>query len=211
METPRKSRPRINRSERAPLCPLYLASRDRTDRMSRKNHILHPPPRISSSYCIPALLKDWLGSQEAETIFDTLCCLQELYDPEGPLRGTPEDEDLGLAMTLRDCTCFIRLPPGGIARIDDVQVKLGDLDKKRVGTKWTKWRDSEIDLSYFYRALEPDEVETGRIDCMMTALKLRGLPKPRRKKEFRLKRDREAESKEKQGGEGRSEMEKGSA
>jgi hypothetical protein len=51
-----------------------------------------------------------------------------------------------LAMTLRDCSLFLRIPRRPGATADDVVAKLADLDKKNYGTKHEYWEGMEDGL-----------------------------------------------------------------
>ncbi|KAG8166134.1 hypothetical protein KVR01_004686 [Diaporthe batatas] len=51
-----------------------------------------------------------------------------------------------LAMTLRDCSLFLRIPRLPVAEGGEVVAKLADLDKKNYGTKHEYWEGMEDDL-----------------------------------------------------------------
>ncbi|KAJ9151927.1 hypothetical protein NKR23_g2833 [Pleurostoma richardsiae] len=74
-----------------------------------------------------------------------------------------DDAKLALAMTLRDCTCFVRFPER-----DDMPVvaKLGDLDRKDITAKAAKWWKMEADLlsKGYYHAKESPRQNT---DCVL--------------------------------------------
>ncbi|KAH8890794.1 hypothetical protein GQ53DRAFT_746981 [Thozetella sp. PMI_491] len=84
---------------------------------------------------------DWL---RRNTLLKRLHALQAKYDPKGPLYADPKHPGLSFAMTVRDCTCFVRIPkePG-----TPVEAKLGDLDKKNADAKWKYWRQTELTLT----------------------------------------------------------------
>ncbi len=65
-------------------------------------------------------------------------------------------------MTLRDCTCFIRIPYDMDAPLE---AKLGDLDKKNVDAKWRYWSNMEelLAVEGFY---ERREQPAQRTRCM---------------------------------------------
>ncbi|EQB56831.1 inositol-pentakisphosphate 2-kinase [Colletotrichum gloeosporioides Cg-14] len=73
-------------------------------------------------------------------------------DPLGPLRRAKDiaDVDYGIAMTLRDCSLFVRY-------LDDAsfEAKLADLDWKNIDWKFDEWRAKEL-------ALVEEEWYTGR-------------------------------------------------
>ena len=65
--------------------------------------------------------------------------LQVRFDPRGAVDGDVEGEEFRLAMTLRDCTLYMRIPSSGSGM---VEAKLGDLDLKSVA-KAGYWRQLE--------------------------------------------------------------------
>ena len=68
-----------------------------------------------------------------------------------------DDEDFLLAMTLRDCTVFVRFPSEG--RSEEVEARLGDLDLKSREKK-EYWRRSELELieDGWYGGKESEEI-----------------------------------------------------
>lgn len=64
--------------------------------------------------------------------------------------GDDDDDDniakYCLAMTLRDCSLFLRIPRRPGASADDVVAKLADLDKKNYGSKHEYWEGMEDGL-----------------------------------------------------------------
>jgi hypothetical protein len=130
------------------MCPLYLASTP-SHRGTMANHLLGDNPSYTDAQ--RAKVRSWLECADAGAIFKTLRQLQLRYDTHGPLAGHPADERLALAMTLRDCTCFVTIRGG---ERGGVEVRLGDFDKKRVATKWMGWRDAEAGLRDQYLAGE---------------------------------------------------------
>lgn len=84
---------------------------------------------------------DWLRTNG---LIERLRSAQVRNDPNGPLKGTADDPRLQLAMTLRDCTCFIRIPADAG---ESVQAKLGDLDKKNGEAKFSYWQSMERKLA----------------------------------------------------------------
>ncbi|KAI1429316.1 inositol-pentakisphosphate 2-kinase-domain-containing protein [Xylaria sp. FL1777] len=69
--------------------------------------------------------------------------LQTQGDPDHALLNNPSDPEFGLAMTLRDCSCYVRMP--GDADMD-VEIKLADVDKKNWEEKQTYWQESHWNL-----------------------------------------------------------------
>lgn len=90
-------------------------------------------------------------------------------DGAGPLGAAAAARDpaaaasLQLAMTLRDCACFVRVPadPGA-----PVEAKLGDLDKKNWVAKLGYWQGMETKLieGRYYEGREVDGVE---VNCQL--------------------------------------------
>lgn len=126
----------------------------------------------------------WLLSPAAEHLFSTLRDLQLIFDPRGPLHATPHDDDLATAMTLRDCTVFLRVrvrdgegaveDGGGDGVGDDgdaqvVEVKLADFDKKRVETKYETWKEAEEELQKYYGGARDEYVQLPGTICYLEA------------------------------------------
>jgi inositol-pentakisphosphate 2-kinase len=120
-------------------CPLSLAN--------------ETPWQINSPYRIAPRLAEvdterrWARELQAVIDHDIIHLLrrqQDAYDCHGPLHASASDMRLALAMTLRDCTCFVQLSPKG----GDVPVKirLGDFDWKASESKFKHWRDTEARL-----------------------------------------------------------------
>ncbi|MCJ1283378.1 Inositol-pentakisphosphate 2-kinase [Xylographa opegraphella] len=65
--------------------------------------------------------------------------LQLRFDPKGVMEGDVEGEAFRMAMTLRDCTLFLRIPSSGAGA---VEAKLGDMDLKSAA-KADYWRRLE--------------------------------------------------------------------
>ncbi|MCJ1315230.1 Inositol-pentakisphosphate 2-kinase [Xylographa vitiligo] len=65
--------------------------------------------------------------------------LQLRFDPRGVVEGEVEGEEFRMAMTLRDCTLYLRVPSSGGGR---VEAKLGDMDLKSAA-KAGYWRGLE--------------------------------------------------------------------
>lgn len=94
-----------------------------------------------------ARFADWLCRTD---LFTRLRDEQLRRDPRGPLLATADDDDFALAMTLRDCACFVRVP---VEAERPVEARLADLDKKNARAKLEQWRDMEkkfIDEKWYY-------------------------------------------------------------
>ncbi|KAI1823558.1 inositol-pentakisphosphate 2-kinase-domain-containing protein [Xylaria intraflava] len=118
-----------------PVCPLGL---------------VHENPAIIMD-TIKRLTPNW-AELDQKRLFDAfensgiLKKLRELQtkgDPGRALLDDPSDPNLGLAMTLRDCSCYIRMP---VELTRAVEIKLADVDKKNWEEKQTYWQDSHQNL-----------------------------------------------------------------
>jgi hypothetical protein len=72
--------------------------------------------------------------------------LQERLDKTGPLGASADDEQFQLAMTLRDCSVFLRVLKMPDQPLPKVIAKLADLDKKNAAAKMSYWRRTEREL-----------------------------------------------------------------
>lgn len=85
-----------------------------------------------------------------------------------------------LAMTLRDCSLFLRIPRRPDAKAEDVVAKLADLDKKNYGTKHEYWEGMEDGLHAkdLYWKSGGDGVSAQLTDCQLPFYKAsyRNLP-----------------------------------
>lgn len=74
-----------------------------------------------------------------------------------------------LAMTLRDCSLFLRIPRRPGAKAEDVVAKLADLDKKNYGTKHEYWEGMEDGLheKNLYSKSGGDGVSAELTDCQL--------------------------------------------
>jgi inositol-pentakisphosphate 2-kinase len=106
-------------------------------------------------------LLNWL---QTNTLLPRLRATQQANDTAGPLRvDGVEVEKFQLAMTLRDCTCFVRIPADPSA---PVEAKLADLDKKNAAAKLGYWQEMEtrlIEGGYY----EGREVPRQGTDCVL--------------------------------------------
>ncbi|KAL8387944.1 hypothetical protein RB599_002928 [Gaeumannomyces hyphopodioides] len=103
-------------------------------------------------------LRGWLLTNE---LLPRLRDAQLANDTVGVLEPT-DTFSLGRAMTLRDCTCYVRLAPGGGA----VEARLGDLDLKDQETKLEYWKNMELELidGGWYMGTEKPQVKT---NCLL--------------------------------------------
>ena len=110
-------------------CPLDLVSERKEDRQ-----------RAARKATRETQLADFLADG-AQPLFAILRDQQKFLDPRGVLRvsGAEDMYDLCRAMTLRDCTLFVR------AGEDGIEARLGDLDFKQP-EKLGRWKEVERQL-----------------------------------------------------------------
>ncbi|KAI0969374.1 inositol-pentakisphosphate 2-kinase-domain-containing protein [Xylaria arbuscula] len=118
-----------------PICPLGL---------------VHENPSIVMD-TIRRLAPGWTerDCKRLSDAFEKSCILKRLRelqtkgDPAQALLNNPSDPEFGLAMTLRDCSCYVRMPTD----VDsDVEIKLADVDKKNWREKQIYWRETHRNL-----------------------------------------------------------------
>ncbi len=128
-ENTRKSSP-LHKS----FCPLDLVSSNRDDIIRCAKILLHPEPDHAAALRFAL----WV---ERTPLLRYLRERQQSLDTKGVFKSDPNDEKFRAAMTLRDCTVFLRFleddPYGKSA-----EAKLGDLDLKSKD-KAQYWRDTE--------------------------------------------------------------------
>lgn len=144
-------------TSKAALCPLDLARcRDdtavlrqvlehMTSLITGRNAAAPPEPQLGR-------FAEWL---ETNGLIERLRAAQVRNDPGGPLGSGAHDSRFQLAMTLRDCACFIRIPADAGA---PVEVRLGDMDKKNWEAKLGYWQSMErrlVDGGYYEGREEP--------------------------------------------------------
>jgi len=134
------------------LCPLDLVSKSQRDRLIAARQILSPP---QPTHAALMRMTRWL---ETNTLLERLRAYQVLLDKKGPLNPDVDGEDFLLAMTLRDCTVFMRFQD-----IDDpnakIEARIGDLDLKSKDKKqyWVSTEKALIDEGW-YTGTEPHEL-----------------------------------------------------
>lgn len=125
--------------ERRP-CPLALVDENAPRAVSSPfriaPEIVDLPERDQLKRSLKRILQD--------PLFDDLRVRQEQLDVTGPLYAHEDDKRFGIAMTIRDCTCFALIPRGaGAEKAGDIKIRLGDLDWKDSETKIQHWRGTE--------------------------------------------------------------------
>lgn len=114
-------------------CPLDITSENVSDVYEVIKTILPP----NTSYEKEAHLLSWLLDDELLT---RLRNLQKYLDHEGPLGSLTNSFEFRIAMTLRDCTLFVRMDDYRV-----IEARLGDLDVK-CSSKRDYWRQTETEL-----------------------------------------------------------------
>jgi inositol-pentakisphosphate 2-kinase len=118
-------------------CSLDLVSEDPRDLLRVATILLHPEPSQANIHRFAR----WLQGNQ---LLDRLRNEQYSLDRVGVLEGDPTDEKLRAAMTLRDCTVFVRFPVNA-ENDDQIEARLGDLDLKSPD-KAQYWKDTERGL-----------------------------------------------------------------
>ncbi|KXX79525.1 Inositol-pentakisphosphate 2-kinase [Madurella mycetomatis] len=154
---------------RAILCPLrFLASAaSRSSLSAILDHLSVPNPPLTTRAPTPeqrARLAHWL---QTNTLLPRIREIQLANDRGGPLTANAHDPQFELAMTLRDCACFVRIPADPSA---PVEAKLADMDRKNWAAKLGYWQAIERCLieDGYYEERENPRQET---DCQLGALK----------------------------------------
>ena len=128
-------------------CPLLMASDDWEDRNSFVSGLV-PPDEKDAWYVAP--LARWFKATPSQSgpkrLIAQLRGAQQLLDSKGPLAANTADENFRLAMTLRDCSIFLRVLKRGCGQAPKVVAKIADLDKKNSEAKGAYWRRTEREL-----------------------------------------------------------------
>ncbi|KAK0630723.1 inositol-pentakisphosphate 2-kinase [Bombardia bombarda] len=105
-------------------------------------------------------LAQWLRTNE---LLPRLRTAQLDNDSLGPLDADIDDPKFLLVMTLRDCTCFVRVPA---TASEPIEAKLADLDKKNGEAKLSYWQATErrlVDKGYYFGTERPYQIT----DCQL--------------------------------------------
>ncbi|KAK8089332.1 hypothetical protein PG997_004293 [Apiospora hydei] len=137
----------------APVCPLGLLHDD-------PDVVLRAIARFAPSSWTPADHERLRRALATSGLLTKLRDVQTAGDPGNTMFDNPEDPGFGLAMTLRDCTCFVRMPQDDSN--DEVEIKLADVDEKNWVSKKEYWQKSHSNLvdSGFYHGTEEPHMET---------------------------------------------------
>ncbi|KAI1191321.1 inositol-pentakisphosphate 2-kinase-domain-containing protein [Nemania serpens] len=118
-----------------PICPLGLVHEDTAV-------IMDTIRRLAPEWT-ERDQKRMLYAFERSGILKKLRELQMRGDPGQALLDNPSDPRFGLAMTLRDCSCYVRVPADVT---QDLEIKLADVDKKNWEEKQTYWQETHWNL-----------------------------------------------------------------
>lgn len=152
---------------RRTFCPLDLLKCKR-DGKAMKALCASLVPDLDRSSIQFAMFTEWLTTNR---LLETLAKVQEDSDKHGTLSKENHDPNFELAMALRDCSCFIRIPSTGATngKVTNgngivrrcVEAKLGDVDKKNWERKLGYWRELEEDLCQgYYQGTEKPRQDT---------------------------------------------------
>ncbi|EPE10016.1 inositol-pentakisphosphate 2-kinase [Ophiostoma piceae UAMH 11346] len=107
----------------------------------------------------PAIIR-WMRTTN---LFRRIAAIQAEHDPHGALAVDLADDVTSLdrlqtAMTLRDCTCFLRVTVSESSSEVSISAKLGDLDRKDGRRKLARWQAQEralLDGGFYLCTEEP--------------------------------------------------------
>ncbi|ESZ94928.1 hypothetical protein SBOR_4720 [Sclerotinia borealis F-4128] len=147
------------------LCPLKLV--DSHPKLKFANyaaaasHILHQPPDTPAVHALATWICD-------NPLLTRLRDLQAMYDLKGSLESEGASHELCVAMTLRDCSLYIRMDGDVDGDYRVVEARLGDLDYK-LADKYSSWRRKERDLSDegWYCGEERRELRQSVDECLL--------------------------------------------
>ncbi|KAK7965024.1 Inositol-pentakisphosphate 2-kinase [Apiospora saccharicola] len=136
-----------------PVCPLGLLHDD-------PDVVLRSIARFAPSTWTSADHERLRRALATSGLLTKLRDVQTRGDPGNTMFDNPEDPGFGLAMTLRDCTCFVRMPKDD--EEGEVEIKLADVDEKNWHSKKEYWQKSHNNLvdSGFYHGTEEPHMET---------------------------------------------------
>ncbi|RDA92976.1 hypothetical protein CP533_5547 [Ophiocordyceps camponoti-saundersi (nom. inval.)] len=128
-------------------CPLALVNPEAPPQAKRPFRIA---PKLTSVDADDDDLRRALEAVADHPALHQLKMQQQRHDRLGPLGAEPSNAFL-VAMTLRDCTCFVQIPR---RQQEPLVLRLGDFDWKDPKVKFKGWRKAERDLidGAFYTA-----------------------------------------------------------
>ncbi|KAL7937581.1 inositol-pentakisphosphate 2-kinase domain-containing protein [Trichoderma chlorosporum] len=134
LKTPGEKSPR---PERRP-CPIALANPDCPEQVASPFRIAPQLSGLQDDERVQAILDKIIHHKAIRKLRDC----QKSLDHVGPLLP-PTNLDFVVAMTLRDCTCFVLVPSSDDK---DIKLRFGDFDYKDPEKKFNHWRGTEQDL-----------------------------------------------------------------
>jgi len=118
-----------------PICPLGLVNEDRAI-------IQHTIERLAPEWTVLDHTR-LLDAFEQSGILRKIREIQTTGDSDNALLENPSSVGFGLAMTMRDCSCYVRMP---LDTDKNVEVKLADTDKKNWEEKQIYWQKTHWNL-----------------------------------------------------------------
>ncbi|RKF74676.1 Inositol-pentakisphosphate 2-kinase [Golovinomyces cichoracearum] len=115
-------------------CPLDLLSDNKNEIIRFVDNLLSP----DIEQVFAQRFVDWIRDY---SLLRRLGEIQARLDSTGVLNADPLDKELLIAMTLRDCTVFLRISKDS----DKIEARIGDLDLK-CATKIPSWKQKENQL-----------------------------------------------------------------
>lgn len=119
-------------------CPLDLISKHPSDTIYATKLLL--PPKSP-----PAMISRFAHFLQKNPLLQNLRDVQAKLDTCGPLDADCSNERFRLAMTLRDCSVYIRFPENEKDDDSKIEARLGDLDVKSA-EKGEAWKEQERKL-----------------------------------------------------------------
>lgn len=135
---PPGKRPRL---ENKP-CPLALMDPDAPEPVGSPFRIAPHLRGVPDEGYFEGILRDICRHPLLQTLREQ----QQRHDPNGPLDAHVDDYAFGVAMTIRDCTCFVQIPRSrekSESHEEPLILRLADLDWKDPDTKVHTWRSTE--------------------------------------------------------------------
>ncbi|KAJ5054500.1 uncharacterized protein L3040_000773 [Drepanopeziza brunnea f. sp. 'multigermtubi'] len=141
-------------------CPLKLVSGNR-------EHIASCAKIILGPRATQAELNRFVAWLSTTTLLRRLRDCQQAMDTQGVMQPDLSNEKLLVAMTLRDCTVFVRFPDGPIRDVRRLEARIGDLDVKSPD-KAKYWKDTERPLIEEGWYVNGEAIErTQKSDCLL--------------------------------------------
>ncbi|KAL9017103.1 MAG: hypothetical protein Q9185_005563 [Variospora sp. 1 TL-2023] len=149
-------------------CPLALAADDQEVLLSALKSILSGCK--GAPLDLPNFVQKLGPFFRNNEIIKMLRDLQIQKDPDGIFESDPSSLDFMTAMTLRDCTMFLKIPNRDSAEAQ-IEARLGDLDLKTPdGNKAEYWKQTEQQLidDGWYTATEKTTADARGAICLLS-------------------------------------------